>query len=562
MRQRLKLLIIIIVSSVIFVMTAFIISKRVLDGVIEGLLWEYAQVSAQHDAEVLQPIVAQSELIKQLARHPNVTSWAQNSNDSVYQAVAEDTLEKFRWQLTSKNFFIALDENLAYHYNDVKSIRQATFFRHYLDPAAVTDQWFFEQKQSGVNLSVNIAHDVHLNMTKIWLNQSMFKEGRFLGIVGTGIDVTALFNQFTNYHPSGIETLFVDEQMRIQLVLGAESTHYPLRDSLSRKPLLSSVVSNVTDYIALENLMQKQKRGEEAQMLMVEQGEGQAAVAIHYIEALGWYEVTLVSVEAMVPKWVNSQLYFPLLAVTLLFATVLFGWLVKYWLMPKEHWTQRMLQLMKKQHQTQSAAANNLEHCFDVLESELQSSRKGIDSLVASRTAALDQLATFDVLTQLQNKRGLEKELSAELARSAREQYPFGLLWIDAGITALSDSDQDKHLYQSALRLVANGLQCAIREYDVAARWAEDEFLVLVRCEQTPTLERIAGRIKQYVDSHQDIATNELLHPIKLSIGGALIQPDMTLQQALALADSSLYLAQSKQCSVYIHTAPSNKKSA
>lgn len=562
MRLRLKLLIIIIVSSVILVMTTFIISKRVLDEVIEKLLWEYAQVSAQNDAEVLKPIAVQSELIHQLSKHPNITSWAKNSDDLVYQAVAEDTLEHFRWRLASKNFFIALDQNLAYHYNDVKSIRHSSFFRHYLDPDAVTDKWFFEQKQSGVNLSVNIAHDVHLNMTKIWLNQTIRKDGQFLGIVGTGIDVTELFSQFTDYHPAGIETFFIDEQMRIQLNLGPESTHYPLRDSRSRKPLLHSVVSNESDYLALEKLMRQQKKGQEAQILMVEQGEGQAAVAIHYIESLGWYEVTFVSVDAMVPKWVNSHLYFPLLTITLMFAIVLFGVLVKYWLLPLENWTRRLVNLRKEPPDCPEFTPRNIEQCFDELETELRDSRKGLDNLVASRTAALDELATFDVLTQLHNRRGLEKELSAELARAAREQHQFGLLWIDAGITALSDSTEDKCRYQSALQLVANGLQRAIREYDVAARWAEDEFLVLVRCEQTETLERIATRIKQYVDEHQDVATQELRHPIKLSIGGALIQPQMSLQQALALADSSLYLAQSKQTTIYIHSGSDERKRA
>ncbi|EGA64192.1 sensor domain-containing diguanylate cyclase [Vibrio brasiliensis] len=562
MGQRLKLLIIIVVSSVVFVMTTYAISKQVLDKVIGGLLWEYAQVSAQNDAQVLKPIAVQSDLIKQLANHPNITSWAQNSDDSVYQAVAEDTLEHFRWRLDSKNFFIALDQNLAYHYNDVNSIRQLSFFRHYLDPDAVIDKWFFEQKENGVELSVNIAHDVHLNLTRIWLNQTIEKDGQFLGIVGTGIDVTSLFEQFSDYHPSGIETFFIDEQMRIQLVLSADSTHYPLRDSRSRKPLLSSVISNHSDYLALEKLMKLQKKGQEAQVLMVEQASGQSAVAIHYIESLGWYEVTFVSVDTMVPGWVTSQLYFPLLAITLLFATILFGWLVKHWLIPLEHWTERLAQLTKEPPANQPLTAKCIDHCFNELENELHHSRKGLDHLVASRTAALDQLATFDVLTQLHNKRGLEKELSAELARSSREQHQFGLLWIDAGITPLSDSEQAQRDYQSALQLVAKGLQRAIREYDVAARWAEDEFLVLVRCEQTPTLERIANRIKQYVDAHQDVARQDFRHPIKLSIGGALIEPQMSLQQALALADSSLYLAQSKQTTIYIHPDSRQRKRA
>ena len=59
------------------------------------------------------------------------------------RAVAEETLDRYRWQLKSKNFFIVLDENLAYHYNDVQSVREQTFLRYYLDPALSPRQLVF-----------------------------------------------------------------------------------------------------------------------------------------------------------------------------------------------------------------------------------------------------------------------------------------------------------------------------------------------------------------------------------------------------------------------------------
>ena len=45
---------------------------------------------------------------------------------------------------------------------------------------------------------------------------------------------------------------------------------------------------------------------------MVQQESGKAVVAIHYIEALGWYELTFVSIDAMVPSWVATSLYLPI----------------------------------------------------------------------------------------------------------------------------------------------------------------------------------------------------------------------------------------------------------
>ncbi|WP_244230823.1 diguanylate cyclase domain-containing protein [Vibrio ouci] len=111
--------------------------------------------------------------------------------------------------------------------------------------------------------------------------------------------------------------------------------------------------------------------------------------------------------------------------------------------------------------------------------------------------------------------------------------------------------------------MVADALQQAIREYDIAARWADDEFLLLIRSGQCETLQQVANRIQEYVDEHPMIPGTDTRYVGDLAIGGTLINPDMSLQQALALTDSSLYIAKSQQEGIiYIHTHALEKKSA
>ncbi|NOH79437.1 GGDEF domain-containing protein [Vibrio sp. RE86] len=564
MTLRLKLLLLVLSSSAIFVFAAYSISKHVTDKVVTELLWKYAQVSAHHDAEtILMPIIKEVERVKLLASHPNITSWGFNSNDEVYRSVAEDTLDRFRWGFTSKNFFIALDQNLSYHFNDVQSIRQTSFLRHHLEPESAYDKWYFEQRDSRLDLTVNIARDAHLDMTRVWINQSIIKNGEFLGIVGTGIEVSLLFNQLSNHHSSALRTMFVDDSRRVQITFEAGDFHYPLRDSAKMKPLLHEVVSNSKDYLALEDLMQRQKNGEEAEVLMIQQGEGNAVVAIHYVEELGWYELTFVSIDAMVPNWVSTYLYFPLAVITLLFALISYLYLVKRWVVPNEYWTQRLAYLSETQTERVNFSVKGVNHCIDLIESELNESRIGVDNMVASRTEALDKMSVFDLVTKLHNKRGLERELKLELARAAREQYRFGLLWIDAGFSPTIDTEKHTELYRLSLKLVAEGLNHAIREYDIAARWADDEFLLLIRSDQQATLEQIATRIKHHIDNHKHNSLVDIALPINVTIGGALIEPDVSFQQALALADSALYVAKSThESAIHIHADIDEKKSA
>ena len=184
------------------------------------------------------------------------------------------------------------------------------------------------------------------------------------------------------------------------------------------------------------------------------------------------------------------------------------------------------------------------------------SARIGFGGLVTSRTEQIDKLAIFDFITGLHNRRGLERELRAEPARSSREQHQFGLIWIDAGLSPRSGGVFDNEKHQDALKAVASCLTKAIREYDVAARWDDGEFLLLVRTDSNKILLQIACRIKQYVEQVQTRDSNYLHLVNKLSVGGTLIKPNVTMQQALALADSSLYIAKSEtKDAIYIHQA-------
>ncbi|MDN3683611.1 hypothetical protein QW180_03405 [Vibrio sinaloensis] len=183
--------------------------------------------------------------------------------DEVYRSTAEDVLERYRWQFKSKKlFFIVLDSDLSYHYNDVQSIRQPSYLRYYLEPESVTDVWYFNQRRQGQHLSVNIAKDIHIDRTKVWINQAIYDNGQFfLGVVGTGMDIELflLISWLTDIPPH-LKTLFVDESDRVQLILHSGEFDYPLRNSQFEKPSLDTFIPNQNDFTVLSQFMRKQKK--------------------------------------------------------------------------------------------------------------------------------------------------------------------------------------------------------------------------------------------------------------------------------------------------------------
>lgn len=545
MRLKHKLLTFVFLVGLTFSLAIYAISKQVISSVVEELLWRYAQIAVRYDAkQALSPVEQEVLLTKELATHPHITSWAKNSNDEVYRSVAIDTLENYRWQFLSDNFFIALDENLTYHYNDVASIRHDSFLRYHLEPDASIDNWYFEQRDSGKALSVNIATDSRMDITKVWVNQSIYVDGLFAGILGTGVDMAILLDRITPHSADGVQTLLVDENMLVQLSFDSgELQSYPGYLS-NNKPFLYEVIENSRDYDALSELMTKQKNSEEALRLLVEKGQGKAVVAIEYIESLQWFKITFVNVDAMVPTWVSGYLHL-LLAFTSLSVTLVGYTLLKHHCVnPIESWSNRLHLLSRTKPNPHASMFTNLDRSMYLIERELSQKREELEDMVEKRTAVIDDLATLDAVTQLCNQNGFKRELKAELARAKREGYRFGMIWVDCGLGGKAKSNTDNHHYHQQLKFVAQGLKAATREYDVIGRWGDDEFVMLIRSDEIDVLEKISSRIQSYVDEQLEM---------KVVVGGVLVEPHMNTEQVLAASVSTIYTANSAGKRIYIH---------
>lgn len=549
MRLRRNLVLFLILVSGVFAYTAYTISKKIVDSVVEDLTWKYSQVAAQYDIErTLAPILEEVKLAQVIAQDPHIISWALNAKDEIYQSTAEQVLERYRWQFRSKNFFIALDDDLSYHFNDVQSIRQTTFLRYYLEPDSDTDAWFFSQKSQGQPLSVNIAKDIRIERTKVWVNQSIFYKGQFLGIVGTGIDIDLLTNQLSQHHVASMKTIFVDEADRVQMVLQSGEFDYPLQSSKYEKPQLSSLVSNLDDLHVLSQLMRQQKSGQEAEFLMIEQEEGRAVVSIHYIEELGWYELTFVNVDSMLSPWVYNNLSVLFILISVLFSIFAYYYWLNRWVKPLELWSQRIEKMAKESDYWVAGSKDDVTEQLTFIERELKDSRLSLREMVATRTAALDELTTVDVITELWNKKGLETELAMEIARTERERTSFGLIWIDLELTNNAKIASNTIAFEKILNKAGKGICKAIRLYDRAARWEDDEFLVLVQVDSRTHLELLIQRIKTCICSEYEGAENEHdFHDCsELAIGGVLVNPGTSTKQALAMADRALYTAKER----------------
>ena len=149
---------------------------------------------------------------------------------------------------------------------------------------------------------------------------------------------------------------------------------------------------------------------------------------------------------------------------------------------------------------------------------------------------AIAQQALQDPLTGLPNRRALDDRLGALISA---QTHPMAIALVDLdGFKVVND----KHSHaegDDVLRVIASTLRQALRGDDLVARYGGDEFVVLLPGAPLHAAEAALGRA---VDAVAGLPS-DLSRGVTLSVGVISVRPRESANQALARADSAMYLA-------------------
>jgi diguanylate cyclase (GGDEF)-like protein len=154
------------------------------------------------------------------------------------------------------------------------------------------------------------------------------------------------------------------------------------------------------------------------------------------------------------------------------------------------------------------------------------------------RTTRLAHDASHDALTDLPNRRRLVELLEDAIAFQGP---PPALLFVDLdGFKAVNDA-LGHEAGDDLLRLVAWRMQESTRADDVVARFAGDEFCVLLRNASSATVQAVAQRIVVALSTPFAVAGD--LVSIAASVGGAVHRVGEPAEELLRRADRTMYRA-------------------
>jgi diguanylate cyclase (GGDEF)-like protein len=128
-----------------------------------------------------------------------------------------------------------------------------------------------------------------------------------------------------------------------------------------------------------------------------------------------------------------------------------------------------------------------------------------IVSICLSNVAAHEELNTLafkDPLTGLLNRRAMENVLKREFGRARRYLIPMSLIFIDLDHFKKVNDTYGHDYGDDLLKFVATSLSEMARESDIIARFAGDEFVIILPGTSVVEAEKFIKRVKEYFNDN------------------------------------------------------------
>ncbi len=163
-------------------------------------------------------------------------------------------------------------------------------------------------------------------------------------------------------------------------------------------------------------------------------------------------------------------------------------------------------------------------------------------------------LASTDPLTQLINRRVMEQILKKELARAKRYETPLTVVFLDVDDFKKVNDQFGHKAGDFVLKYVAGRLLQMTRGSDVVARFAGDEFVIILPNTLISEASELANRLKSFfIDHPLDFEGTAI--PISISFGLSCIEQEIDDANALLKnADAMLYKAKKHKNTGHSHT--------
>ena len=545
---RIRVLILVLLGFAVVAIPAYAAFNWIVASTVVQLGTLFAEKQILYDRHRgLEALMREVSLAEALAGSQSIRDWANDEANPELKRRGIAELEHFRQSFADRSYFFAIGASGNYYFNDAANAYADNQFRYTLSPENPRDAWYYSTVELGEGCHLNVDNDANLRVTKVWMNCVIREGRRVLGILGTGIDLTSFIQEVVNIPQVGVTSMFVDRQGAVQAHRDQDLVDLrSLTAEMSAKRTVYSLLDKAEDRTALRALMDEVAAGDAvAKSHFMTVNGRQMLVGVGYLDRLGWFNVTLMDVDAIIDK----RLFLPiglLLAAMMGLTAAVLVLVFKRQVLDR---LKRLEDVVRSARQGDYGPAlsmgderqdevGRLSAAFTEMAVSVADHTRLLEARVRERTEELEMLAFRDVQTGIANRRGLVAAF-ADAAPGQRH----GLLLVDIDHFKSVNDNFGHAAGDAVITEVARRIVDCVGQGDICARWGGDEFIVLLQDSAPHLLRASASAVMAAISDRPIQLPDGGLVMVTVSVGACLTEPDDTIDTITEMADAALYMA-------------------
>ena len=545
---RMRVLILVLLGFAVVAVPAYAAFNWIVASTVVQLGTLFAEKQVLYDRyRGLEALMREVSLAEALAGSQSIRDWANDESDPELKRRGIAELEHFRQSFADRSYFFVVAGSGNYYFNDASNAYAGDQFRYTVNADNPRDAWYYSTVELGEGCHLNVDNDANLRVNKVWMNCVIREGRRVLGILGTGIDLTSFIQEVVNIPQVGVTSMFVDRQGAVQAHRDQDLIDLrSLTEEMSAKRTVYSLLDKPEDQVALQALMDEVAAGDAvAKSRFMTIGGRQMLVGVGYLNRLGWFNVTLMDIDAIIDK----RLFLP---IGLLLAAVLGLTTAMMVLVFKRQVLDRLKRLETVVHSARQGdygpalsmgddrqdEVGRLSAAFTEMAVSVADHTRLLEARVRERTEALETLAFRDAQTGIANRRGFV-DAFAGVAKGQRH----GLLLVDIDHFKSVNDNFGHAAGDAVITEVARRIVDCLGQGSLCARWGGDEFIVLLQDSAPHLLRAAAAGIMAAISDRPVELPGGGLAMVTISVGACLTEADDTIETVTEMADAALYMA-------------------
>jgi diguanylate cyclase (GGDEF)-like protein len=495
----------------------------------------------------LEALMREVSLAETLAGSQSIRDWANDEYDPVLKRRGLAELEHFRQSFADGSYFFTIGESGNYYFNDAANSYAGDQYRYTISAANTRDAWYYSTVALGAGCHLNVDNDRSLRVTKVWINCVIREGRRVLGVLGTGIDLTSFIQDVVNVPQVGVTSIFVDRPGSVQA--HRDENLIDLRSltaEMSANRTIFSMLDNPAEHQVLRDLMDSMVEDQAlARSVFLSVNGKDTLVGVGYLDKLGWFNITLMDIDAIIDR----RLFVPiglLLAAIVVLVSAIMVMVFKRQVLDR---LKRLELVVRHAREGDYAPAlsmgedrqdeiGRLSGAFTEMAVAVNNQTQFLEMRVRERTEALEALAFRDAQTGIANRRGFVVAF-AEAGSTHRD----GLLLVDIDRFKGINDTHGHAAGDAVIQEVARRIGESVGPENICARWGGDEFIVLLRQSAPHLLRAQAYTVAAAISDRAIVLPNGASASVTVSVGACLVEPGDGIETVTDLADAALYMA-------------------